>query len=79
MIISRNEAPFIEDFVRLMNEDEHIVFKCTYDTLGKDLAKEFGVKVNSFVYFYIILNVAKDTDNPKDNTTVANQEEESKS
>ena len=37
-----------------MNKDEHIVFKCTYDTLGEDLAKKFGVKVNSFVYFYII-------------------------
>ena len=38
-----NEAPFIEDFVRLMFKDEHIVFKCSFNTLGVELAKELGV------------------------------------
>ena len=74
-----NEAPFIEDFVRLMKKDEHIVFKCPYETLGEGLAEELGVNSNSFVHFYIILERAKETDNPKDNTSVAKQEEESKS
>ena len=32
-------AKFIEDCLQLMNKDEHIVFKCPYDTLGEDLAK----------------------------------------
>ena len=74
-----NEARFIEDYIQLMNKDENIVFKCPYDTLGEGLAKELGVKANSFVYFYIILKDAKETDNPKENTTDAKQEEESKS
>ena len=79
MIINRNEAPFIEDFVKLMKKDEHIVFKCPYDTLGKDLAEQFGFKANSFVYFYIILKDAKETDNPKDPAQIEKQDEESKS
>ena len=78
-MINGLNAKFIEEYIMLMNKDEHIVFKCPYDTLGEGLAEELGVNSNSFVHFYIILERAKETDNPKDNTTVAKQEEESKS
>ena len=73
-----NEVRFIEDYVKLMNKDEHIVFKCSYNTLGVELAKELGVNSNSFVHFYIILESAKEPENPKESTTVVKQEEESK-
>ena len=37
-------AKFLEEYIMLMNKDEHVVFKCPYDTLGEELAKELAVK-----------------------------------
>ena len=37
------ETPFLEEYIQLMEKDEHIVFKCPYETLGKDFAKGLGV------------------------------------
>ena len=37
-------AKFLEEYIHLMNKDEHVVFKCPYDTLGEELAKKLDVK-----------------------------------
>ena len=55
------QTPFIEDYIQLMEKDEHIVFKCPYNTLSKDVAKAFSAQAGSFVYFYIYLNDAKES------------------
>ena len=44
-----------------MEKNEHVVFKCPYDTLGKDFASALRVQTGSFVYFYIYLQDAKET------------------
>ena len=46
-----------------MEKNEHVVFKCPYDTLGKDFASALRVQTGSFVYFYILLKDAKETYN----------------
>ena len=46
-----------------MEKNEHFVFKCPYDTLGKDFASALHVQTGSFVYFYIYLQDAKETYN----------------
>jgi hypothetical protein len=48
-----------------MEKNEHIVFKCPYETLGKDYAAKKGVIPGSFVYFYINLKEAQEIVNPK--------------
>ena len=48
-----------------MKMDEHVVFKCPYETMAKDLTKALGVQVGSFVYFYINLEDAQEIANPK--------------
>ena len=46
MMINGLNAKFLEDYIQLMNKEEHIVFKCPYDNLGEDLAKILGIKEN---------------------------------
>ena len=48
-----------------MQKDEHIVFKCPQETMGRDFAKAFGVQAGSFGYFYIILEDAQEFSNHK--------------
>ena len=42
-----------------MEKNEHLVFKCPYETLGKDFASLLHVQAGSFVYFYIFLEDAQ--------------------
>ena len=43
VMIGNFKTPFLEDYIQLMEKDEHIVFKCSYETMGRDFAKAFGV------------------------------------
>ena len=55
VMIDSCQAPFLEEYVQLMEKGENIVFKCPYNILGKNIANKLRVKENSFIYFYIIL------------------------
>ena len=61
MMMFRYYTPFIEDYIQLMEKNDHFVFKCSYDTLGKDFANALSLQLDSFVYFYILLKDAKET------------------
>ena len=43
VMIGTFKTPFLEDYIQLIEKDEHIVFKCSYETMGRDFAKAFGV------------------------------------
>ena len=43
MMIGTFKTPFLEEYIQLMKIDEHIVFKCPYETMAKDLTKALGV------------------------------------
>ena len=42
-MIGTFKTPFLEDYIQLMEKDEHIVFKCPYETMGEDLTKALSV------------------------------------
>ena len=69
-------TPFIEDYIQLMEKNDHFVFKCSYDTLGKDFANKLNLPIDLFVYFYILLKDAKETYNRSESLPFEMQEVE---
>ena len=61
MMMFKFDTSFLEEYIQLMEKDEHIVFKCPYETMSKNFANAFSINAGSFVYFYIYLNDAKES------------------
>ena len=42
-MIGTFKTPFLEEYIQLMEKNEHFVFKCPYEIMGEDLTKALSV------------------------------------